>query len=237
MKKAVNLLLILSLCLGLCACGGPRIIEKEVEVPVVPEEWYKYREIFRALDTENYDEAWKLVEDWMDADKKTAVREVTITTENFLDYFEYVEFPEYELDIEKDSAGNPKKLYFRSGYCLKEGYIAPMEKLEDSELHVTARYDRLIFRNNEGIDVDLENRTYTITGEPSYSESLERSLPLYSRTIFDLGDPSPDYPFFEQCYYYVYVDSTILSGIADDSSAVITFPEIVSASGTLYLYE
>ena len=57
MKKAVLALLILSLCLGLCACGEPSIVEVEKEV--IPE---KYQGLIDALEAEDYDGAQALIE-------------------------------------------------------------------------------------------------------------------------------------------------------------------------------
>ena len=228
MKKAVILLLILSLCLSLCACGEPQVIEKEVEVEkiveVIPE---KYQDLINALEAEDYDGAQAALDVLKPVPETPPIKEVTITTENFFDYFEYVEFPEYNLSIQKDSAGNLTGLYYFSGYYLKEGYTVAEENRQDCKVEAGVKYNYLVFWNNRGITVDLENRTYTVTGRASYTDKHDETKTGYAVR------PTQDGPWS----YYIDINGTYLSNGKDSGTQLISDLELVSASGTLYLYE
>ncbi|MBR0352749.1 MAG: hypothetical protein IJH53_06050 [Oscillospiraceae bacterium] len=214
MKRAVLVILILSLCLGLCACGSPAPLPAPVQ----------------AADPAPAPMMEAAPEPAPEPEPEPAapsVVELTITTENFFDYFEYVEFPEYNRKIEKDSAGNVTEIVFWTGFYLKDGYALAEENTQDCKVEAGIRCNALSFGDNQGITVDLENCSYTVTGAPSWTASYDES---------EKGAPyrlTSDDPWS----YVICFANPYLSNGEEIGSRILTDIELVSASGTLYFYE
>ena len=226
MKRAVLAILILSLCLGLCACGQPQVIEKEVEkiVEVVPE---KYQDLFNALEAEDYNGAHAIITAMEPEPETPPIKEVKITTANFFDYFEYVEYPEPGLYIEKDSAGNVKTISCSPGYMLKREYTLAKESLRECSIEAGVRFKVYYFvydENKNHITVDLSNRSYVITGKPDFINSEDTMIESH---LYYANTPNPVF----------IIDFTHGNQLSNDGSVIIKDIELISASGTLYLYE
>lgn len=230
MKKAVIVLLILSLCVGLCACGEPQVIEKEVEkiVEVIPDKYEQFKDVVEALANEEYAKAHELITAMEPEPEVPPIKEVTITTENFLDYFEYKEFPENNTHPEKDSAGNLNAVWGISGYYLKDGFSLAKEEVNACSVEIGVKYNYLLFSRGKGITFDLENHTYTITGKATWTDKHDES-----RT----GNPYQKEEGGPISYYVSFNGLTYLTNDKDSTCQIISDIELVSASGTLYFYE
>ena len=246
MKRAVILLLILSLCLALCACGEIASVEQTVpsggpeevpaaapaaageEAPAIPEEYRKYQELVDAMDAADYDAAIACVDALEPEPVLPPYEEVEITTENFLDYFEYVELPKNNFYTMSGSAGNITTVAYRTGYYLKEGFTILPEKAWDCHLDLGVKYESWWYQNGRKIETDPENGTYTTTGKPA-----DRDISLRDKMV---SGSYVNYRENTAPFYYVGVDETWL-GIKGEHSTLIPEDkiEIVSASGTLYL--
>ena len=116
MRRLIVVIMVLSLALSLCACGSAPVAE-----PSVGDQMYeKYGDIIGALEEERYDDAIDAISAMKPAPE---IEEVTITKDNFLDYYEVVL---QEANNEKDAAGNIVTLYLYPQsdlvYGLKEEY-------------------------------------------------------------------------------------------------------------------
>ncbi len=229
MKKTA-LALVLAVPLLLCACGEATVVEKEVkvEVPEVPEEYRKYQELVDTLESGDYDAALALIDNMAPEPVLPPMAEVQITTENFLDYFEYVELPEQNRTAETDAEGKVTVVNLNSGYYLKDGYTIARERAADCSLQVGLKYELHWFYEGRNIKTDLENVSYTITGKEGSVMPCD-SL-IRAQYVDYLKDTEP--------FYYIRVAGTRL---ADKNDATCLVPEenieLVSASGTLFLYE
>ena len=231
-RKVLFLVLTAAMLLSLCACGETVTVEKEVEVPVevtvVPEEYQKYQDLVDALEAGDYDSALALIDGMDPAKVLPPITEVEITEENFLDYFEYVELPEQGRSKHYDSKGNFAMVALNSGYYLKDGYTIAAEKAGDCRLEVGLKYGLYWYYNRSIITTDLENATYKAAGKAKYIMDCDRMCS--GSYVNYIENTAP--------YYYIFVASTIL---APKSGSTCLVPEdgieIVSVSGTLYLYE
>ncbi len=231
MKRAVLVLLILSLCLGLCACGEPQVIEKEVEVEkiveVVPE---KYQGLIDALEAEDYDGAQAALDALKPVPKTPPIKEVKITTENFFDYFEYKEFPEENLWPEKDSAGILVSVSAFSGYYLKEEYTIAEERFEECKVEAGVKYAVQDYYYAKLIEADLDTLTYAVKGRPSWTHNEDMLIEgRYSH-------PNNNAPYYALLFQWA---ACLTNDYKNHTSTLIPEDkvELVSASGTLYLYE
>ena len=234
MKKRIALLLVLALIFALCACGQPQVIEKEVEktveVPVIPEAWQKYQKLFDALKAEDYDGASEIFEGLLPEPEGPPTVKVEITKDNFLDYFEFQQFPPNNLDFGRTSAGEITSVFGRSGFYLKEGYRVAHEMANDCKVEVGVKYKVSWFYNgNKGINVYPATCTYDITLKPNdvsdEDELIEGVFWIY-----------PD-GYEEYAVFFKY--GAQLSKEKNRSTLIIEPDgvELVSATGTLYLYE
>lgn len=235
MKKIAVLALVLALLTLLCACGETVVteiekeVEKTVEVPTVPEEYLGYQELVDALEAGDYEAAMAFINE-LERGPVPPIKEVEITTENFLDYFEYVEFPEQGRSEEKDEQGNVTLVAFNSGYYLKDGFTVAKEKAWDCSLKVGLKYELHWYRKGKKIVTDLENYSYKVSGPPNERDIMEGDKMVSGQYVNWRENTEP--------YYYVPVSGTRLSDKSDDTCIVpVDRVELVSASGTLYLYE
>ena len=227
MKKAIALVLILTLAAALCACGEPPVIEKEVEktveVPVVAEEYVKYKSVLDALNAGDYNGARSLVKMRMPEPEKPPVTRVQITTENFLDYFEFVDMLECTMQYEYLSSGEPAALFVAPGYVLKEEYqVDPDHRYS---MHITAdvQYTYWTVHSDQMI-IDFDTPSYELAyalDSFNYPEVKTETLNAYYR------DPW-------LCFTCRYRNA-ILNKYANYAATLIDSVELISASGTLYL--
>lgn len=245
MKKIITLLLAGALCLALAACGSsappaapaetPAAVEKEAaaEEPaaVFPAEYEPFKDIVEALAGEDYEGALALIEDMRPEPEALLIEEVTITKENFFDYFEYIDIPDIYLDgTHRDSSGKITMILVLSGFYLKPGYAVAEERLDDCHVGIELKYNSLYFIGNQGIDVDLENRSYTIT-EPPREYSLKRDM---------LAGRYYHYAENEPAMYGLTFPSTPVLSDGKTQFTTINDPEsfeLLSAEGTLFLYD
>ena len=198
MKRSLILILALALCISLCACGSPA----PAAAPAV-------------------------FEDTASEPETPPIREVTITTENFFDYFEYVEFPENSKSVYIDSVGVLNNIRFDSGYYLKDGFVVAEEKQQDCAVEVGVKWKVQQFYRNKGIMVDLEAHSYEATGDPRFTYKFDE---MKEGTVFR---PEQDDPL---SYHISFYRTNLGNGNGNDTYIIIEV-NFVSASGTLYLYE
>ncbi len=157
------------------------------------------------------------------------VEEVTITKENFFDYFEYIDIPDIYLSgTHRDSSGKITMILVLSGFYLKPGYAVAEERLDDCHVGIELKYHSLYFIGNQGIDVDLENRSYTITERPR-EYSLKQDM-LAGR-YFHYAENEP-------AMYGLTFPSTPVLSDGKTQFTTINDPEsfeLLSAEGTLYM--
>lgn len=240
MKKLIALLLVISSLLPLCACGTavpePIVTEKiiEKEVPVVPEEYVRYRDLLDALEAGNYDSAQSILDSMKPESAISHVKDVKITRENFFDYFEFVAFPDYGRSYSYDRDGTVLAVGGMSGFYLKDGYTVAKDSLSLCYTGVAVKYDILSFAQNENITVDLENCTYTVTGAPSQTDAFYKMLDGSIMSVEKDGSYSYSYyislPGFN-------LQTSNLSNIPDMDSWVVDNIDLEIASGVLYLNE
>ena len=234
MKKIVLFALLLALVFALCACGETVVkeIEKEVEVevPTVPQEYTGYGELVEALEKGDYEAALAFIDRLEPEPEVPPIKEVQITTENFPDYFEYIELPEKGRYNQTDADGNITAVSMNSGYYLKPEYTVAKEKAWDCSLEVGLKYALHWFHNGECIETDLENATYEITGKNKDFNVMSADRMCTGQYVNWWENTEP--------FYYVLVGNTRLTD-RHDSTCIIPEEdiELVSASGVLYLYE
>ena len=215
--------------IALCACGKTTVIEKEIEVPVVPD---KYKDLIAAIEAEDFETAQKLLDVMKPVPESPPIVEVKITAENFFDYFEYVEFPEDNTTIDRDSAGNVAGIWAKSGFYLKEIYTIAAEKNDECKVEIGVKYNCLMSRyaQNE-ITIDLENRSYTINKKLGYAESIDLLSNGECYLLTDAGPYSYRIPIGRTTQL---ANDTVNGGII----CIIDIDsfELAFASGLLYLY-
>ena len=228
MKRLFALALILALAAGLCACGETTVIEnvveKTVEVPVVPEAYIRHKAVLDALNADDYDTARAIIELSMPQPEKPEAVEVEITTENFLDYFEYIEMPEYNLQIERLSSGEPAAIFAQPGYFLKEEYQLDPDRLGDNSVTAEVKYKYWIV-DGSSLTIDFENASYeldhTLDASIDTLEVKTETMEAYYTT-----------PWLHLCGRF---REAILNEYVNYAATVVSPYELISASGTLYL--
>lgn len=166
MKKIVTFLCLLALCLSLCACGqsaqpvqeepSPAQLEPAQLEPSKGDLMYeKYGSIIDNLESEDYQAAIDEIRAML---PEPEIIEVSITPENFYDYYELVDIEPY---ISKDANGKVLEVwpYLDMQFILKSEY-----------------QDRLINEGSKveiGVTADYSLRTISVdwnTGEWSFGE-------------------------------------------------------------------
>ena len=148
--------------------------------------------------------------------------EVEITTDNFFDYFEFVEFPEGKLETHTNPDGTLTAIIAPSAFYLKEGYEVAAEKADMCSLEAHVKYMRNAYYYVErAVRVDLPGCSYDI---------LRKTPNEYSSLAHDEQIKGT----CEDGQYFVYIGSdTVLFAT---TVKIIENIKLLSASGTLYLY-
>ncbi len=214
MKRAVLVILILSLCVALCACGSPAPLPAPVQAA-------------DPAPTPMMEAAPEPAPEPEPEPAAPSVVELTITTENFLDYFEYVEFPENDLEsfTIRDTSGKITSISFLSGYYLKDKYTVAEENYKDCKVQAGLKWTFLTFWDKKGITVDLENHSYTVTGKPTTTDYYDQMI---TGKAFQPTEGAP---------WSYYISLGLLELDNGIYTSIFTDIELVSASGTLYIYE
>ena len=234
MKKLFAIAMVIASVFAFCACGEPTVIEKEIEVPVevplevpaLPEEYLKYEDVLDALEAEDYDTARALIEELRPAPELPPVVEVEITADNFLDYFEYVELPQNNMRIERLSSGKPAAIFASSGFYLKEGY--ELDPVHAGESSVTADVKYTVYMPMyDVLDIDFDNLKYEVKikldKDNCYVENETKTLQSwYNAPDLCLTIPRT---------------TALLNKYVNYAAVLLRNVKVVSASGTLYLYE
>jgi hypothetical protein len=164
-KKTLVMILSVLLVLSLGACGS----EKVTTPPTVSEEspepeemilYRKYSSIIDALERGDYEGAIGQITEMMPATPEPEVRVVSITPNNFFDYYEIVDMQPDELTYSYDAYGKISAInpYLgRFTIRLKPEYTLA----ENRESRVTMGYT-LKYVTYDLVDVDFESGTYII---------------------------------------------------------------------------
>ncbi len=183
MKKALAVLLILTLACSLCACGAAAPAEAPAEAPepsLGDQMYEKYGSIIDSLEAGDFEAVLEEVTGMMPEPEKTVIE---ITPENFYDYYELC-YPEQM--VEKDAEGTPVSVwpgqYFY--FQLKEEYA---EKLvpDASQVEVGVICDSAL-RKVEAVDWE--------TGALTLSEETFGKL---ASKIFENWTQKPNLDFSE----------------------------------------
>ncbi len=223
MKKVLSMLLVIILAVSMVGCSGSvKEAEPQQETATPTPDpaillYEKYSDIISALEEENYDGAVSMIEEMKPAPEVPPIKEVTITTDNFFDYFEFTRFNSRDLTI-KDSQGNIKTLVRLIRYILKPEYTIAQERLSDCAVNVGITYDELYYSDVYApIDVDFDSFTFTTIQEP-YTE--HEDIMIHADLISN--------------QYRMTVGSDSLS---TEYVELIENIELVTVSGTIYIYE
>ncbi len=150
------------------------------------------------------------------------IEKVEIDTNNFFEYFEYVELPQNNMIIEEDLEGNRTRIIASSGFYLKETHKIAKERENDCNVDIRVTYTRYGYRwLDKAVKTDLDNCNYEIIGKKQYETNKHDEI------IKGLYSP--------EAGYYIWIGSdTVLNSVSAkiiDSNSIV----LVSASGVLYL--
>ena len=219
MKRLIILSLVLVLLFNLAACGAPALPPVsdptqesvlESEVPSLTEE--------KASSPAD-------AEAGVDAELLPArkIIEVEITADNFFDYFEFVEFPEGKLETHTNPDGTLTAIIAPSAFYLREDYEVASEKAETCSLEAHVKYMRnAYYYVQRAVRVDLPGCSYDI---------LRKTPNEYSSLSHDELIKGT----WEDGKYFVYIGSD--TALFATTVKIIENIKLLSASGTLYLYE
>ena len=235
MKKTIVLLLAAALVFALCACGSSEPIPKpgenstaavEVrEVEKIPE---KYAGLIERIEAGDYDGAVAMIDAMRPAPVIPDIVEVTITMDNFFDYFEYKEYVDESLTM-RDEAGNITGLFVIHSYVLKDRYTLADVKAADCNVAADVTFEYTSYGSPQ--DVDFVNRTFTPPGDGTeISESIDVTL---TGSLVDHGMVIEGLGAEEQAYELTLPAFMFSNFVIQQLKSV----ELVSAGGTLYLYE
>ena len=225
MRKALSLLLVLIFVVSLAGCGGSAKEAEPQQETATPTPdpaillYEKYSDIISALEEENYDGAVSLIEEMKPTPEVPPIKEVIITTDNFFDYFEFIRINSRDL-TSKDSQGNIKTLVRLVRYILKPEYSVAQERLSDCAVEVGVTYDEVAYVGSiSPIDVDFDSFTFSTFQEPI----IEHEDKMIHADYFSNNNQ-----------YRMTIGSEHLSTEYVD---LIENIELVSVSGTIYIYE
>ena len=247
MKKLIALALILASVFALCACGEAapaaapatavaepvvteKIVEVEKEVPVIPEEYVPFKDLLDALVAEDYDSAQTILDELKPEPEKPDVVEITITKDNFFDYFEYTSDFKPDRYIQQNSKGKVVGFMFQPAYVLKDGYKVAIDEEYESNVEVGVKYKfKFYYPVKKNVDIDFEKLTYKVTGKANSTENIDELIKGYYRFVEEENANTFYIPFKSQ----IYMTYQKNAGAQNIPKKEIQF---ISANGTLYLY-
>lgn len=226
MKKTLSAIMVVILCLSLCACSGVKqevydaamssyeaakagYDELSVKYDALKSKVEKYSTVIDALEKEDYDGAIAAVEAMRPAPEVT---EVEITMDNLWDYFEITE-ERYE---QTDAQGNLYQLQISSRLSLKNEYTLAEDDEYPTDVAVGYEYDSSFSGYYKPCTVDFE--TFTCNGIAWANETNHESKMAHfpqSAWVYDFfASNDPNY---------------------DANIRTVSNFNVLNASGTLYL--
>ena len=226
MKRTLSAILVVVLCLSLCACSG---VKQEVydaamssyeaakagydelssKYDALKAKVEKYSTVIDALEKEDYDGAIAAVEAMRPAPEVT---EVEITMDNLWDYFEIVE----KRNEKTDAQGNMTYLYISNCLALKADYLLADVEEYPMDIAVGFEYDKDVKVYQQPCTLDFENYTCDASANSHENNHMSEMAHFPSQVSLD----------------------NIQVNYQDSTSAIIVTSEnfeILNASGTLYL--
>ncbi len=226
MKKVLSMLLVIILAVSMVGCSGSVKEAEPQQETATPTPnpaillYEKYSDIISALEEKNYDGAVSLIEELKPTPEVPPIKEVTITTDNFFDYFELNRQIKTNY-AEKDSQGKITAIDREVSYVLKEEYRIAEEKKRDCIVEIGLKYDYLYHYSI--VDVDFDSFSFTSTEEPHLDKQDE-----WMKGLIPINGNRDRYEIWLG-YERLSLD---YARIIDTDSI-----ELVSASGTIYIYE
>lgn len=220
MKRILSTILVVILCLSLCACSG---VQQEVydaakagyeeataKYDVLKSKFEKYSTVIEALEKEDYDGAVEAVNAMRPAPEVT---EVEITMDNLWDYFEITEDRQEQVDAQ----GEMYALTIDRKLALKEGVILADTNEYPTDVAVGYEYDehQILFWNSCEIDFDTFTSKESLAQQYTTHRSEMKHFPKQSFLTASFAN----------------------NGGSGGSANIIKSEnfEILNASGTLYL--
>ncbi len=235
MKKTIALLLAAMLMFTFCACGSSEPIPKpgenstaEVEVQEVEKIPEKYAGLIERIETGDYDGAVAMIDAMRPAPVIPDIVEVTITTDNFFDYFEYKEYVDDSLTM-RDEAGSITGLFVIHSYVLKDQYTLADVKASDCNIAADVSFEYISYGSPQ--NVDFVNRTFTPPGDGTeISDKIDTTI---TGTLIDHGAVIEGLGAEERAFELTLPAFMFSNFVVQKLIRV----ELVSAGGTIYLYE
>ncbi len=220
MKKVIALTLVIAALSALAGCGAPAIpsVSGPAQEPASAETASE-----TVSDADGSEAPAPEAEPAQTAPAPAReIVEVAITADNFYDYFEFVEFPESKLTVERDPEGLLSRIIAPSCFLLKADYEVAPEKADSCKVEARVQYNRNAYYYVErSIYIDLETCSYEI----------RRNAPnKYSSTVHDDQIEG----VFEDGTYCIYLGFNTVLNVS--TVKIIQNLKLLSASGTLYLY-
>ena len=226
MKRIVSLIIVLAICLSLCACGN---IGK----------YAKYETLINCLENGDYAGAYAEISkisagsETTEAPNETTTIEITL--DNWQEYFEIT----LHAETEKNSFDEVTGFYPRYKFSLKEKYANTIEGIDLAvEYHATDGY----FTE---YTYDIATGAIT-TGEPDKDDPADDKTDTFSLSTsngyyFIVGTPTTDTKPTIQTWQFIsltswYPDSLSINGnIATIKASLYSTVDIVRIQGTITL--
>lgn len=230
MKRIISAILVVILCLSLCACSG---VQQEVydaakagyeeataKYDALKSKVDKYSTVIEALEKEDYDGAVEAVNAMRPAPEKRPSHEVVITMDNWAEYFELVEIPKATAFGDLDNLAFVFRI--RDQYIEQVDYDSPF-KIDISHID--------LYRGESYFDYDYSTNTYTLTGWKYRSDSDLRNTRSFENTTFKSENEVDysDFSVFHPCMLYS-------GGVFNDVVQVYEVT-IDNIKGSIYLYD
>ncbi len=236
MKRIIAAVLILIMCLALCACSGVKqevydaamssyeaakagYEEATAKYDALKSKVEKYSTVIEALEKEDYDGAVEAVNAMRPVPEKRPSHEVVITMDNWEEYFELVEIPKATAFGELERLSYVFKL--RDQYIELVDYDTPF-KIDISHIDT--------YKGESNFDYDHSTNTLTLTGWRFRSNNdLKNTFSVSNLTLKQENEvDSNDYSAYHFCEIY---SGNVFDGIQ------IYEVNIDNIKGSIYLYD